>query len=279
MGKASNQSNHMNRKEGITMLARFPHDVNVLVAPEIRTPEAAAVVRETRREMRALSDALIATYNETRDAGPRATVAALIDALGYDAAAVAVAEMISASSVHDGRIDDRNRAWAASIPGVPSHDAMQAAGFYGPDAIHPCHRDAIADAMRRAERPAPAPAPEMIPGNGTPAQDAETAPDAVETAETAQGVETPAETAQAAQDAPETVAGMMPSPETVAAAYNGRPESTRFSAVYKRGTWRVTDIYRHYTRRASQTVKVYTMPEAAKEALIARYSTFSRSEF
>lgn len=63
------------------------------------------------------------------------------------------------------------------------------------------------------------------------------------------------------------------------AAYNGLPESTRFSAIYKRGTWRVTEIYRYYTRRASQTVKVYTMPEAAKETLVARYSTFSRSEF
>lgn len=63
------------------------------------------------------------------------------------------------------------------------------------------------------------------------------------------------------------------------AAYNGRPESTRFLAVYKRGTWRVTEIYRHYTRCASQTVKVYTMPEATKAALVARYSTFSSSEF
>lgn len=55
-------------------------------------------------------------------------------------------------------------------------------------------------------------------------------------------------------------------------AYKYTPESTHFCAVYKRGSWRVIDIYRATTRRASQAYKV-DLTDAAKEAIIAHYST------
>lgn len=55
-------------------------------------------------------------------------------------------------------------------------------------------------------------------------------------------------------------------------AYKYTPESTHFCAVYKRGSWRVIDIYRATTRRASQAYRV-DLTDAAKEAIIAHYST------
>lgn len=53
--------------------------------------------------------------------------------------------------------------------------------------------------------------------------------------------------------------------------YNGRPESTVFTAIYKRGAWLVTDIY----RAECKTIRVrMTLTDAAKAAIAARFEQF-----
>lgn len=85
------------------MLNYAAHDVNLFSTDR-------ETVRETRREIRALFETLVNAFRETREDGPAATVAALISRIGYEAARVAIAETIAASSTHDGRIEDRRRA-------------------------------------------------------------------------------------------------------------------------------------------------------------------------
>lgn len=144
------------------MLNYAAHDVNLFSTDR-------ETVRETRREIRALFETLVNAFRETREDGPAATVAALISRIGYEAARVAIAETIAASSTHDGRIEDRRRAWAATVPGCPAHEALAAANIYAPDEIHPAHRDQLAAVMMRT------PEPEAATSH-------ETAPEAVETA-------------------------------------------------------------------------------------------------
>lgn len=57
-------------------------------------------------------------------------------------------------------------------------------------------------------------------------------------------------------------------------AYKYRPESTIFSALYKNGAWRVTDIGRYPTHRASCRISVIHT-DASKNALIERFSSWS----
>lgn len=50
-------------------------------------------------------------------------------------------------------------------------------------------------------------------------------------------------------------------------AYKYTPESTFFEATYRGGSWRITDIYRYRTRRASAGYSV-TLTDTAKAAII-----------
>lgn len=51
-------------------------------------------------------------------------------------------------------------------------------------------------------------------------------------------------------------------------AYKFTPESTQFTAVYKRGSWRITDIRRDTCR----TWKIHAkLTDAAKEAIVTRF--------
>lgn len=56
-------------------------------------------------------------------------------------------------------------------------------------------------------------------------------------------------------------------------AYKYTPESTQFCAVYKRGAWYLTDIYRGVCRAPSQQFGA-TLTEAATDAIIRNFSNF-----
>ena len=60
-------------------------------------------------------------------------------------------------------------------------------------------------------------------------------------------------------------------------AYKGIPESTIVSAVYKSGSWRITDIRRDRTRAPSNAVTVEHTEESRK-ALLYRFTYMERSE-
>ena len=117
--------------------------------------EAFAENREaTRNELHqaeADREAMETVFNETRDLGPKKTVETLIDRIGYDRAAATIATMINVIGEWDGRIDDRNRAWAKTIDDAMDREAAQNYGLYC--SLHSCHADRIASEMRRAERP------------------------------------------------------------------------------------------------------------------------------
>lgn len=52
-------------------------------------------------------------------------------------------------------------------------------------------------------------------------------------------------------------------------AYRGTPESTYFKAVYKNGSWRITEISRRRTSRAGHGTMIH-LTEDAKTALLSR---------
>ena len=110
-----------------------------------------AATREWRKQYKADYEQIEKTFNETRDLGPKQTVKTLIDRIGYDRAQAVVATMINTIGKWDGRIDDRNRAWAETIDEAFDKEAATDAFIYC--SLHSCHADQIAAEMRRAERP------------------------------------------------------------------------------------------------------------------------------
>lgn len=116
--------------------------------------------REARSTIRNNRAALVEAHENTSK--PSATVAALVGTIGYEAAAEIVAVQIVLAG-NDGRISDKNRAWASGIVNVSKTDMLYADIYYS-DEIHRAHMDQIADAMRKyqpAEK-APAEAVEMV---------------------------------------------------------------------------------------------------------------------
>lgn len=114
--------------------------------------------RETMRNARKATEAnfatIVATFAESyhrNNERPDQTVAAIVDALGYDAAVVTVAEIVNSVGDWDERICTRNREWAAGIENAATRDELREAYIYQPSAIHPCHIDSLASAMRRYE--------------------------------------------------------------------------------------------------------------------------------
>lgn len=103
-------------------------------------------------------EAVRAAYEATREAKTADTVQALVDALGVHEAAAAVATVVNAVSLEDGRISDNNRNWTKYLDAdIPTNSELRAQGVYGVDSwMHSAHVDNLADAMRKYLRENPA---------------------------------------------------------------------------------------------------------------------------
>lgn len=108
-------------------------------------------------------NAVIEAYEATRDGKTADTVNRIIEMVGAESAAVAIATTVNAVSLHDGRISDNNREWAQGVEGAPSNEELRALGIYGVDSwMHSAHVDNLANAWRRYERENPATEPETV---------------------------------------------------------------------------------------------------------------------
>lgn len=108
-------------------------------------------------------NAVIEAYEATRDGKTADTVNRLIETMGREGAAVAVATVVNAVSLHDGRISDRVREWAQGVEGAPSNEDLRAVGIYGVDSwMHSAHVDNLGAAMRRWLRDNPPTEPETV---------------------------------------------------------------------------------------------------------------------
>lgn len=134
-----------------------------------------------RNETRTARDTLINTFKATRENGPQETVKALVAALGYDAAVVAVAELINGVGDWDARVETRRRTWAAGIENAASRDELAAIGIYSPGEIHPAHIDQLGAYMMKYEpETAPEAPAEEIPEEETETAEEETTPAALQ---------------------------------------------------------------------------------------------------
>lgn len=107
-------------------------------------------------------NAVIEAYEATRDGKTADTVTRLVESLGREGAAVAVATVVNAVSLHDGRISDRVREWAQSVENAPTNEELHAVNIYGVDSwIHSAHVENLANAWRRYERENPPTEPEQ----------------------------------------------------------------------------------------------------------------------
>ena len=107
-------------------------------------------------------NAVIEAYEATRDGKTADTVNRLVETMGRERAAVAVATVVNAVSLHDGRISDYVRTWAQGVEGAPSNEELRAVGIYGVDSwIHSAHVDNLGAAMRRWLRDNPPTEPEQ----------------------------------------------------------------------------------------------------------------------
>lgn len=106
--------------------------------------------RTERQHYKALRQELIDAYHYVLDHSnkPRDTCALLIDRVGKENAVEIVALMIATKGTRDGRISRSNRMWAEMIEPL-AIEIAHGCDLYYCDAIHPCHMDMIADAMRR----------------------------------------------------------------------------------------------------------------------------------
>lgn len=119
-------------------------------------------------------NAVIETYEATRDGKTADTVNRLVETMGRTGAAVAVATVVNAVSLHDGRISDRTREWAQSVDLAPSNEELRAVGIYGVDSwIHSAHVDNLGAAMRRWLKDNPPTEPEIIEEEPTEEETAE----------------------------------------------------------------------------------------------------------
>lgn len=101
-------------------------------------------------------------YGETIGSTPADTIKKFVDAVGYDAAVVAVATLVNRSA-WDGRISRRAADWAASIENSLDETAAIEHGIYT-NRIHCAHLDQLAGAMMKFS---PEPAPIETPDEPT----------------------------------------------------------------------------------------------------------------
>lgn len=108
-------------------------------------------------------NAVIEAYEATRDGKTADTVNRLVETMGRTGAAVAVASVVNAVSLHDGRISDYVRTWAQGVEGAPSNEDLRTVGIYGVDSwMHSAHVDNLGAAMRRWLRDNPPTEPETV---------------------------------------------------------------------------------------------------------------------
>lgn len=110
-----------------------------------------SLTREERRHYSALMQELIDAHVAARSTTNRASDAAalLIDKVGMDFAKDAVALAIFCKGTWDGRISDRNRAWAEAVIPCGNDLYRSIPGLFYPSEIHPAHLDMIADYFRK----------------------------------------------------------------------------------------------------------------------------------
>ena len=99
-----------------------------------------------RRTIRDNLDTLTAIYSDTRDAGPAATVKALSEKIGKDAARETIANLVNATSRADGRVSAAAHVWAESISTAAAPADLDRMHIY--PSIHPAHINQLADAAR-----------------------------------------------------------------------------------------------------------------------------------
>ena len=58
-------------------------------------------------------------------------------------------------------------------------------------------------------------------------------------------------------------------------AYDGRPTSTQFAAVYRANNWHVVDVWRGETRGTSSRTVEMSLSDTARQALAARFDRFA----
>jgi hypothetical protein len=124
---------------------------NLEVMPREERFSALRIMKDNRA-------ALLEVFQETREATPAATVAALVERIGYPAALETVAETVNTVSEWDGRIFPSVREWAANTEAAASREELSRYGLYQPNALHSCHINQIGEAMRDYEPKSEAPA-------------------------------------------------------------------------------------------------------------------------
>lgn len=126
------------------MIARAGKEVNMknIRAIADRAERVAAI-----RTMHQNHAAVVTCYREHRDETPAETVAALVESIGYDAARVAVAEIVNAVGTWDARVGTVARNWAESVEDAADRDELKSMNVYAPSEIHPAHIDQLAEAM------------------------------------------------------------------------------------------------------------------------------------
>ena len=125
-----------------------------------------------RNTIRADVKALETIYGETRESTPADTIKKLVDAVGYEAAVVAVASLVNRHA-WDGRISRRAATWAASIENALDEAAAEKASVYT-SRIHMAHLNQLADAMQKFQPETTPTEPDARPENisSTEAQEA-----------------------------------------------------------------------------------------------------------
>jgi len=109
---------------------------------------------ETRHNLNENINRMIDNYEMTRENGqkPSDAIDAMIAGIGYDETIRTVAALVNTVGAWDQRISDTNRTWSADK--APTRDELAEMGIYTPSAIHQCHIDQLADAARKAAKPA-----------------------------------------------------------------------------------------------------------------------------
>lgn len=107
-----------------------------------RTARIAAI-----RTMRGNIQTVIDCYKQHRNDKITDTVKAVIDAIGYDAATVAIAEIVNTVGAWDGRVYSNTRAWAKGISNAADTAELNKLGIYQPSEMHSVHINQLAQAM------------------------------------------------------------------------------------------------------------------------------------
>lgn len=126
--------------------------------------------RQTVHTYRAAVDTLESIVAADRAEGrtPAQTVAAFVDAVGYEVAQIAIASAVNACGDWDERVSKKARRWAAEMPEALDQDTAIETRTYS-DRIHRAHIDQLARAMM-----------EYTPAPEAPAEEAQEAQDDAE---------------------------------------------------------------------------------------------------